>query len=56
MDYYKRVDRINELALKARKFELTKEEIRERDILRREYVANTVKFAEEEKSITLVKQ
>lgn len=40
LDYKKRLDRINQLALKAREFELTKEEVRERDVLRREYVAD----------------
>lgn len=40
MIYKKRLDRINQLALKAREFELTKEEVRERDVLRREYVTD----------------
>lgn len=58
LNYEKRIHRINYLALKAREFKLTEEEIRERDILRREYAADTLKFVEEEneKSITLVKQ
>lgn len=55
MDYKKRIDRINDLALKSKEFKLTKEEVKERDILRREYVANTFKFVEEEISITLNK-
>ena len=55
MDYKKRIDRINDLALKAKESNLTKEEIQERDTLRREYVANTFRFVEEE-AITLVKQ
>ena len=42
LDYKKRLDRISELALKSQKFELTKDELRERDILRREYVTNTI--------------
>lgn len=58
LDYEKRIHRINYLASKARESKLTKEEIRERDIFRREYVAYTFKFVEDEKenSITLVKQ
>lgn len=34
-----RIDRINELARKAKTVGLTEEEIQERDVLRREYVA-----------------
>ena len=34
----KKIDRINELARKAKSQGLTAEEIRERDILRREYI------------------
>lgn len=40
LEYKKRLARINELAQKSRKFELTKEELHERDLLRREYVAD----------------
>ena len=35
----KRIDRINELARLARERELTKEELKERDKLRKEYLA-----------------
>ena len=34
-----RIDRINELARKAKTVGLTEEEIKERDVLRKEYVA-----------------
>ncbi len=34
----KKIDRINELARKAKSAGLTEEEIKERDILRREYI------------------
>ena len=33
-----KIDRINELARKAKTQELTQEEIKERDLLRREYI------------------
>ena len=38
----KRIDRINELARKAKKGPLTEAEIKERDILRREYIDSVV--------------
>lgn len=37
-----RIDRINELARKAKTVGLTEEEIAERDILRKEYIASVV--------------
>lgn len=40
LEYKKRLDRILELAKKSKELGLTKEEIRERDKLRREYVAD----------------
>lgn len=41
LDYKKRLDRISELSLKAQELELTTDELRERDILRREYATTT---------------
>ena len=38
----KRIDRINELARKAKKGPLTEAEIKERDCLRREYIDSVV--------------
>lgn len=38
----KRIDRINELARKAKKGPLTEAEIKERDALRREYIDSVV--------------
>lgn len=38
----KRIDRINELARKAKKAPLTEAEIKERDLLRREYIDSVV--------------
>ena len=37
-----KIDRINELARKAKSVGLTDEEIRERDVLRREYIDSVV--------------
>lgn len=38
----KKIDRINELARKAKKAPLTEAEIKERDLLRREYIDSVV--------------
>lgn len=38
----KKIDRINELARKAKQGPLTEDEIRERDVLRREYIDSVV--------------
>ena len=38
----KKIDRINELARKAKKEPLTEAEIKERDLLRREYIDSVV--------------
>ena len=38
----KKIDRINELARKAKNRTLTEEEIKERDLLRREYIDSVV--------------
>ena len=50
----KKIDRINELAHKAKADGLTEDEIKERDILRREYIDSVVGNLREELEHTYV--